>query len=323
MAPVQLVRAALEFPGAPARHPMEDFATLLVTARERLGITQAQLAISAGLTPSYVCLLENRKKPPPSDGVCERLAAVLGIPSNTLLDVAHLQRSPTTVQRRVHALSGKLSREQRSRHRVLESLLSPFLFATPTSWVEGAVGWLGGGAARHRRLQEVLAALGRKHQNQATALSRLVDELPERDRRLLLEALPRILGERDRSGAAGAAPSPELFYSLPPADGSPRWPFLLLWAARGDSHGELRDGDQMLVDPGLKPSAGDLVVLRGPDGAAIVRRLLPSGTGFRLASAEDGRAADTPDEEGTRALLARDGAGVVVEIRRPLRHRSP
>lgn len=280
---------------------MEDFATLLVTARERRGITQAQLATSAGLTPSYVCLLENRKKPPPSDGVCERLAAALGISAKELLEVAHLQRSPLTVQRRIRALSGKLSREQQSHHRVLESLLSPFLFEAPANWLEGAMEWLGGGAARHRRLREVLAALGRRRQDKATAVSRLLDELPERDRRLLLEALPRLLSERDRRGAAvGAARVPELFDTLPPPEASPRHPFLLAWTGAGACGGDIREGDQLLIDPGLEPASGDLVVLRGPDGAAIVRRLLPA--------------------EG--APPARDGVGVVVEIRRPLR-RSP
>ncbi len=275
---------------------MEDFATLLVTARDRRGLTQQQLAVSAGLTPSYVCLLENRKKPPPSDTVCERLAAVLGIPARELLDVAHLQRSPTTVQRRVRALSGKLSREQRSRHRLLESLLSP-LFGTPTNWMEGAIEWLGGSPSRNRRLREVLEALGRRHRDRATEVSRLVDDLPERDRRLLLDALPRLLGERDRQRPAA---TPPLHYALPAADAQPRRPFLLAWNGPQAEGGEVRDGDHLLVDPSLEPRTHDLVVLRGPDGAAIARRI-------------------PEDPEETRRMLARDRAGVVVEIRRSLR----
>ncbi len=274
---------------------MEDFATLLVAARDRRGLTQQQLAISAGLTPSYVCLLENRKKPPPSDTVCERLAAVLGIPARELLDVAHLQRSPTTVQRRVRALSGKLSREQRSRHRLLESLLSP-LFGTPTNWMEGAMEWLGGSPSRNRRLREVLQALGRRHRDRATEVSRLVDDLPERDRRLLLDALPRILGERDRRGPSA---TPPLHYALPAADTPLRRPFLLVWGGAQAEGGEVRDGDQLLVDPALEPRAHDLVVLRGPDGAAILRRV--------------------PEGPEDRTVLARERAGVVVEIRRSLR----
>ncbi|MFI5402691.1 MAG: helix-turn-helix domain-containing protein [Planctomycetota bacterium] len=281
---------------------MEDFATLLTTSRERLGLTQAQLALSAGLTPSYVCLLENRKKPPPSDSVCERLAAVLGVPLREVLAVAHLQRSPTTVQRQVRALHGKLSRERKSRHRVLESLLSPFLLETPANWIEGAVEWLGGGAARNRRLKEVLAALGRRRHDQATAVSKLLDELPERDRRLLLEALPRLLGERDRRDVS--ARTPELYYALPPAEEAPRHPFLLAWSDPGGTDGELRDGDHLLVDPKEKARVGDLVLLRGPDGTPMARRLLAA------------------DEAEMGARLARDGAGVVVEIRRPLRGRS-
>jgi transcriptional regulator with XRE-family HTH domain len=273
---------------------MEDFAALLIAARDRRGLTQAQLAVSAGLTPSYVCLLENRKKPPPSDLVCERLAAVLGIPARELLDVAHLQRSPTTVQRRMRTLSGKLSREQRSSHRLLESLLSP-IFGTPTSWIEGAFEWLGGSPSRNRRLREVLTALGRRRRDRATTVSGLVDDLPERDRRLLLEALPRLLGERDRRAPAA---SPPLHYALPAADASPRKPFLLAWA--GPDAAEVRAGDVLLIDPTLEPLAQDLVVLRGPDGAAVARRI--------------------PDAlPETLEAVARDRVGVVVEIRRSLR----
>jgi len=280
---------------------MEDFSTILVAARERLGITQAQLAISAGLTPSYVSLLENRKKPPPSDRVCERLAAVLGVPARQLLEVAHLQRSPPTVQQSVRALRGKLSRERKSRQRVLESLLSPFLFQTAPNWLEGALEWLGGSSGRRRRLREVLTALGRRHQDRATAVSRLVDELPERDRLLLLEALPRILGERSPAGADAKPLHPQLFYSLPPADGLPKTPYLLVWTSESPG-GELEDGDRLLVDPALEPRDGDLVVLRGPDGAPLAQRL-----GTR--------------DQGALERFARDGAGVVVEIRRTIRRR--
>jgi transcriptional regulator with XRE-family HTH domain len=304
---------------------MEDFSALLVAARERLGITQARLAISAGLTPSYLCLLENGKKPPPSDRVCERLAAVLGIPARQLLDVAHLQRSPATVQKRVRALRGRLSREQRSRQRVLESLLSPFLFASAPSWIEGAVEWIGGSALRKRRLRDVLAALGRRHQDRATAVSRLVDDLPERDRRLLLEALPRILGDR-----APGRPPPPLFYSLPPPEEAPGTPFLLVWTGADTAGGEVRDGDQLLVEPGLAPHTGDLLLLRAADGTPLLRRLDREGAGSRLAppdgipAAAPGAAAGTDrhgagDEERLREQIAKEGACVVVEIRRPLR----
>jgi len=297
---------------------MEDFASLLVNARERLGITQAQLAVSAGLTPSYVCLLESGKKPPPSDRVCERLAEVLGVPARQLLEVAHLQRSPTTVQKRVRTLRGRLTREQRSRQRVLESLLSPFLFSSTPSWIEGAMEWIGGSALRKRRLREVLAALGRRHQDRATAVSRLVDELPERDRRLLLEALPRILSDR-----VPVRPVPPVFYSLPPAEETPKSPFLLVWTGAALMKGDIRDGDQLLVDPGLAPRPDDLLLLRGPDGAPRLRRLDRNGA---LAPLEPLPAAALPAERAGEREGEQPGdgppsavAGVVVEIRRPLR----
>lgn len=300
---------------------MEDFSALLAAARERLGITQAQLAASAGLTPSYVCLLESGKKPPPSDRVCERLAAVLGVPARQLLEVAHLQRSPTTIQRRVRTLNGRLTREQRSRQRVLESLLPPFLFPTAPSWIEAAVGWIGGTAMRKRRLQEVLTALGRRHQDRATAVSRLVDELPERDRRLLLEALPQILSDRGQ-------PSPRLYYNLPPTEEQLRSPFLLAWTGAASPGGELRDGDVLLVDPRIEPREGDVLILRGPDGTPVARRLVGDGANRRLVAVEDRAASRAAPPEGggaggstapVAAELARDLVGVAAEIRRPLR----
>jgi hypothetical protein len=232
------------------------------------------------------------------------------------------------VQKRVRTLRGRLSREQRSRQRVLESLLSPFLFASAPSWIEGAVEWIGGSALRKRRLREVLAALGRRHQDRATAVSRLVDDLPERDRRLLLEALPRILGDR-----VPKRPAPPLFYSLPPAGEAPKTPFLLVWTGAATPASEVRDGDQLLVDPGLEPRAGDLVLLRGVDGAPLLSRYVREGAGHRLAPLDaiaggaPGAAATLAaahgdragDEERLRERLANDAAGIVVEIRRPLR----
>jgi transcriptional regulator with XRE-family HTH domain len=305
---------------------MEHFSAILVAARERLGITQAQLATSAGLTPSYVCLLESGKKPPPSDRVCERLATVLGIPARQLLEVAHLQRSPATVQKRVRTLRGRLSREQRSRQRVLATLLSPFLFESAPSWLEGAVEWIGGTALRKRRLREVLSALGRRHQDRATAVSRLVDELPERDRRLLLDALPRILGDR-----VPGLPPPLLFYSLPPADEAPKTPFLLAWTGAASQGAEVREGDQLLVDPALEPRAGDLVLLRAADGAPALRRCVLAGPNRRFCP-PDAIPEGAPATEGTRTPADGTGegerpwkeevAGVLLEIRRPLRRRE-
>jgi transcriptional regulator with XRE-family HTH domain len=299
---------------------MQDFAALLLAARERLGITQSQLAAAAGLTASYVSLLENRKKPPPSDRVCGRLAAVLGIPAKELLEVAHLERSPATVRQRVHSLRGRLTRERRSRQRVLESLLSPFLFPSAPSWIEGAVEWIGGSTIRRRRLKEVLAALGRRHQDRATAVSRLIDELPERDRRLLLEALPRILGRRDGSVAPA---NPPLYYALPP---EPKAPYLLAWTREG-SAGELRDGDLLLVDPSLELRDGDLILLRGSDDTPLARRVVRAagadgaGGSYRLLALEGGEAEVLP-EAALRERFAREGAGIVVEIRRPVRRRG-
>jgi transcriptional regulator with XRE-family HTH domain len=275
---------------------MEDFAGLLIAAREKARLTQAFVAQAAGLTPSYLSFIENRKKPPPSDDVCRRLADVLGLPARKLIEVAHLERAPETVRRRVRSLHHTLRRERRSRRRVLESLLSPFLFRGPPGYVDGALDSIGINKRRQKRIREVLAAVGRRHQDRAMKVAKIVEDLPERDRLALLEALPGLLktgtGATPPTAAADEAPSeasPPVFHVPPAAEALPAGPYLLLCGeemAASAPEGELRAGDWLLVDPTVAARADDLVVLRGD---RIVR---------------DG------DESGL---------GTVIEVRRPLR----
>jgi len=135
---------------------MEDFAAVLIQARRRTGLTQAQVATVAGLTPSYLSLLENRKKPPPSDEVCRSLAVALRISAKRLLDLAHIQRAPESVRTEVRSLRHSLKRERRSRTRASRALLSPFLFAGPPGYLESALDTLQISPARRRRLRAAL-----------------------------------------------------------------------------------------------------------------------------------------------------------------------
>jgi transcriptional regulator with XRE-family HTH domain len=275
---------------------MDDFAGLLIAAREKARLTQAFVAQAAGLTPSYLSFIENRKKPPPSDDVCRRLAEVLGLPARKLVEVAHLERAPETVRRRVKSLHHTLRRERRSRRRVLESLLSPFLFRGPPGYIDSALDAVGINKRRQKRIREVLAAVGRRHQDRAMKVARIVEDLPERDRLALLEALPGLLKKGKEPPTADAPPP---VFSVPPAaEALPAGPYLLACGAdlaASAPEGELRAGDWLLVDAAVAARAGDLVVLRGEAGA-LVRRVVRDG--------------DTFDQVGL---------GTVLEVRRPLR----
>jgi transcriptional regulator with XRE-family HTH domain len=294
---------------------MEDFATLLIARRKEAGLSQTQLAQAAALTPSYVSFLESRKKPPPSDGVCRRLAAALGIGENRLLEAAHLERTPPTIRKRVAAIERRLQRERRTWEGFLDSLLSPIgdLRADPASALASVPA--AGDRARKDRLRETLAALGRRYADRERELRRLLDVLPPSARGRLLEALPRIL-----RGAAGELEEPSEVPVFPllfaPLDRSKAKGSYFLEAAEENLGGTVRKGDRLLVDPSLAPRSGDLLVLRGEAGA-LFRRLESSGGIHRLEGGPGG--AESLDAAGLAARLAATFAGVVVEIRRRLR----
>ncbi|MHC4933483.1 MAG: helix-turn-helix domain-containing protein [Planctomycetota bacterium] len=327
---------------------MQDFAALLLDARTRAGLTQAQVAVAAGLTPSYLSFIENRKKPPPSDEVCRRLAKVLDLPAKRVLEVAHMERAPEALQKRVKSLTHALSKERKSRRRALENMLTPFLFRGPPGWLEATLDKLGMNRTRQKRIRQVLAAVGRHNLDREKQVSKVVDDLPERDRTLLLEMLPALIGrdsERTpptregvskpsptaasrKSTTAGAHEAPEIFYEPPDPDAKRIAPYLLEATAEAAATIEdVRAGDLLLVDPQARPGLEDLLVLRGAEGF-LLRRLRASGASFLLAQDLPRKAGDpvAKEELDAKALAARIrsvGAGTVTEIRRPLRKRPP
>jgi transcriptional regulator with XRE-family HTH domain len=223
---------------------LEDFAALLAEARKNAGLTQTDLAAAAGLTPSYVSFLENRKKPPPSDDVCRRLASALDLPEERLLDLAHLERSPPSIREKVDRLTSSLHRERRSLRTFMEGLLSPFLFAGPPGYRDSAIDALGVSPARRRRIREAVK------RNEPSKVARLLDELSDDELSELADRLPALL------------PSQPTLYEKPP-ENPPPTPFLLV--AQEDVPDTVRKGDRLLVDPKKTPDVGDLVVMR--DGA--------------------------------------------------------
>jgi transcriptional regulator with XRE-family HTH domain len=58
----------------------------LRACRERLGLTQAELALRTGLPMSLLCQLESRDHPP-SPRTVRLLAAALGVPARALIEI--------------------------------------------------------------------------------------------------------------------------------------------------------------------------------------------------------------------------------------------
>jgi len=260
---------------------------VLVAARQQAGLTQTELAAAAKLTASYLSFLENRKKPPPSDEVCRRLARALDLDGERLLELAHLERAPKPLRDKVASLATSLKKERRSLRTFMEGLLSPFLFAGPPGYRDSAIEALGVSPARRRRIREAVRRGGPSN------VKRVLDELTDEELHELADRLPGIL-----------PPQPELLAG-PPAE-PPNSPFLL--EAGEDAFDVVRKGDRLLLDPRAIPQDGDLLVLR--DGS--VRRLAREGSGYRL-DGED--AAAVPAAEMFHRLEG-ELAGVVTEIRR-------
>ena len=67
--------------------------------REALQLQQADLARQVGVTASYVSLIENDRRPAPSDEVVRRLEGALKVEPGELVRLAHLERTPTDIRR--------------------------------------------------------------------------------------------------------------------------------------------------------------------------------------------------------------------------------
>lgn len=59
---------------------------LIRKMREKVGLTQNQLAKQAGITPAYLCGLETGKRSNPSIVVIQRLADALNVTVSDLLE---------------------------------------------------------------------------------------------------------------------------------------------------------------------------------------------------------------------------------------------
>ncbi len=310
-----------------------DFATYLKEAREAAGLNQSELAEQVGLTGSYISVLESRRKPPPSDPVLKRMATVLGKPEQELIEVAHLDRTPDDIRKKIRALDRRLSLERKVTSSLLKNLLPSSLwhFGRVQGYPEYGLEKLRLDGKRKRILTKVIRRIGHlTTRDDFEEESRLVIEtLPAEDRSVLAEVLPELvrdLPETPRAALRKAEPPLTLPLLLRPprenARSSPA-PREQIAVAAGDHHPDryflkagdddmsprIEPGDLLLAAPDLEPADGALAVVR--IGKHItVREVHAAREGILLVAANP----------AIRTAKARSDAvcGVVIEIRRRL-----
>ena len=279
---------------------MADFASVLLNARKQAGLKQSELATMAGLTSSYLSFLENRKKPPPSDEVCGKLAAALELSPETLLEPAHLERAPEALRARVHSLQRSLHKERRSVRQFMEGLLSPFLFAGPPGYRESAIDALGVSPTRRKSIREAVRRGEIARSQRALEIRNFLGELDEKELGQLANRLADMVHEN-------AVNEPPVLDSPPKS--RPELPFLV--SLKADVAPDLHAGDQLLIDPNAVPRGGDIVYL--PDGTA--HRLIQDGPNYRFAD----RVEEAIPATELFHLFEEKLLGVALECRRSLR----
>ncbi len=323
--------------------PREDFASTIKTARLAANLSQADLGAKAGLTGSYICVLEARRKPPPKEDLISALARALGIDEGRLQELAALERTPEPVKQRVLRLVKERGRSRRSR----DSLIASTLFH-----MTRRPGFLADAVAAHLGLPDdrrlLLGRLAERVKSMPTvreAASRssdLLKEIPGKEREALVRALPRLLGGAEPLAAAAPSPatdaahrSDERLWQRVPLLAAPPVAGDLATALRGaldtfhvdrrfwregayfieavddDAYPRVEKGDLLLVHPVPRPAEGTLVLVR--DGihvrARILRRL---GGDVRLESPRT----DVPPLRMPESRF--EPLGVVVWVWRPL-----
>lgn len=285
----------------------DDFASTLKRARQGAGLSQADLGRRAGLTGSYVCMLELRRKPAPAADVVRKLAKALGVAPRELVRLSTLERTPDAVRRQVARLSKDRVRARRRRDRLLSTTVF-HLARRPGFQADDAASALGL-PTDYRPLFLRLANRLRKapsERDAARAGRRVLRALPPRERDAMVEAIPRLIG----GGGALPAPSVEPAPATPPERPWRRvpvrrstdpaaagvvdhlrldrrlWrPGVYVWVADDDdAFPRVERGDWLLLDPQALPADGDLVAVRH-EGRTRVRTLRRGSGEARLYAA--------------------------------------
>ncbi len=311
---------------------MKDFATYLKEAREEAGLNQSELAGAVGLTGSYISVLESRRKPPPSDPVLRRLARALGRPEDEILEVAHLDRTPEDIRKKIRALDRHLTIERKLTRGLLSDILPSSLwhFWQVRGYQEAGLEKVRLDARKKRILRKVLNRIGHlTARADFEEESRLVIEtLPAEDRAVLAEVLPELvrgLPDAEPGPARNAAPAAATLplYRVPRSGKSQSARAALAKVAvapedavtgryflktpDSDMSPRVEEGDLLLVDPAAPPTDGALALVR-IDKRVTVREIHAAKQGYLLVAANAATA-----KAGKKGVL-----GLIIEIRRRL-----
>ena len=314
----------------------QTFADALKAARQAAGLSQTALARQAGLTGSYISVLESRHRPPPSPRVIRALCRVLGIPPGPLLEAGALERSPPTVRRRLE----RMHKERRGVQKSRDSLLTTTLFhlSRRPRVVEPMAGFLDLPPDQQALLGRLLGRVRRvRSLDEAESRSEtILEEASPEERDALARVLPRALGGGEDAGdeddAQGRGPAEAPVAPAVPATApvhedlgrhraalgrrpvpNDAWHAdLFFWRVSGDdAHPRFEAGDLVLVDPRREPAEGDVVVLRH-DGRDRIGTYLRRGAEVQVVFPRPEVPPVRLDAAGFRP------AGVVIRLERDL-----
>ncbi len=256
-----------------------SFAILLKRARKRAGLTQESLGKKAGLTGSYISMIESGRKPAPRSPVITRICKALGVREKHYQDAAALERAPDPIRKRLE----KIDRDEKSAQRHRDRLLSTTLFHLAHRGPVGAAGSFHDLSPAQRGLLGRLLGRARRARSAEDAERRsneVLEEASTGERDMLARVIPAALarGSSAKEAPAAPTPTPERSRALPiyadlARSGKPTGqlevdPALwheqaFLWRVSGDdAYPRIEAGDLLLVDPLAEPKSGDLVALR-------------------------------------------------------------
>ncbi len=279
------------------------FAATLRAVRDRSGQSQAEIAKKAGLTASYLSMLESRRKPPPSDAVVKRLARALGLEPAFLLEIAHLERTPEDIRNRLAGLSRSLDAEKRVTRKVLRGPVMEVFwhFLSWSGFKDSSLESL----QLSRRTHRLARKLAREARDAASSedfrekTSETVESIDPESAAELIGAMPELsrtpevspaggpdtvglpvqadLGDASGTDAEERLPAPPALHA---AD--------RFWFRVGDQdmYPRVQEGDLVLMAPGAQPGNGDLVGVRLPDRDTVrIAMDLPGGVELTAANA--------------------------------------
>jgi SOS-response transcriptional repressor LexA len=279
------------------------FAATLRAVRARMDLSQAEVAKRAGLTASYLSMLESRRKPPPSDAVVKRLARALDLEPAFLLEIAHLERTPEDIRRRMAGLRRSLETEKEVTRKVLRG---PFLemlwhFLSRRGLADPSIETL----RLSRKTRRIVRSLARDADRSLSPeafreqASDRVESLDDEARDELIEAIPGLaapLSEPAGDDTAADTGVPVLDRLVNSADEAgndaerlPAPPALrrpdIYWfrVKDQDMYPRVQEGDLLLLAPGDAPVNGDLVAV-DLDGRGTIRTYLTLADGAQLTA---------------------------------------